>query len=605
MKILLCLLFPVIAVAVRGLSTLFTVFADMLACRQIARRWGRDIMPKAERAATEDEARQILNRFPVEILAEYLIKQAVCRFLIVVGLIDGILLFIGVALQIPGIWLPLGIIMLLFSFLETMICRDGFKQAKAWRASMTQDTLSGQQLFSASDDCILISQAFRRSMERAFGKPWRVFSGAAVILAVLLAGLQADFFLRAREVESGVWQLGRYQYRLLEDGTAEIVQYTGIWKKARVPASFREAPVTSIGAQAFRCPEGDYRAFGRKEVTEVDLPDCLTCIGDAAFRYCDELARVSIPDGVEQIGNEAFSGCGELTGLKIPEKLTWIGDRAFEGCYRLADLTLPDGVVRIGDRAFSGCSGLTVMHIPDSVTEIAGNPFDGCRNLREMTISGDHPVYCILDGALCSRTGGQLIWVPYIPSKTEYRVPDGIREIGIGAFSNQEELERVILSDGVISIGENAFSDCRALKEAVIPDSVISIGKRAFSGCGSLSDVTLPSHLISLGEYAFYCCKSLEEIAIPSGVGTIGAGAFSGCEKLCRVTIQEGVTVIEHHAFSGCALASLVIPESVREIAYVFSPFPRETVLVVVPGSYAETYCERYGLEYRCPDETV
>ena len=47
-------------------------------------------------------------------------------------------------------------------------------------------------------------------------------------------------------------------------------------------------------------------------------------------------------------------------------------------------------------------------------------------------------------------------------------------------------LKEITIPDGVIEIGDGAFEGCKSLEKITIPDSVTVIGKNAFHGCGFL-----------------------------------------------------------------------------------------------------------------------
>ncbi len=598
-KVSLVVLAPVIGIGVKLLSVLFFALSDMIACRSTVRKQGPVTLPEAHFPETPEAAREYMSKVPYEALTEYRKKYWTYHFLIMLGLLDGGFVFLGILLQDSGIWIALMPLMALFTFLEVMILRSGLKEGPPGKYNRFPGTLSDEKMVSVAQEYSVICLKFHKSLERAFGKPWKIFCTVGILVMILLTGLQTEYFFRAREVEKDIWQLGRFQYQIMEDDTARVVRYTGIWKQVRVPASFQGRPVTSVGPNAFYRYSGSDTPFNRKEVTRIVLPDSLKMIEDEAFKDCKELKEVRIPEGTVRIGDRTFYGCWQLRDLRIPDSVTVIGDEAFRGCSQLTQIIIPEGVARIGSGAFNGCSGVSVIRIPDSVVEITGNPFAGCWNLREVVISENNPVFCIMDNALCSRTAAQLIWYPSSCPDQEYSVPDWIREIGSGAFAENPSLVRVILPDGLESIGEKAFEDCRKLEEAGIPDRVTFIGESAFSGCSQLKEAVLPEGLTQISRYTFRFCGSLTEIVIPSGVSEIGVGAFYGCKNLEHVTIPEGVTVIEYDAFGGCSsLARVVIPESVEEMGSSFGAFPRETVLIVTKGSYAEEYCIKKKLNY-------
>ena len=50
--------------------------------------------------------------------------------------------------------------------------------------------------------------------------------------------------------------------------------------------------------------------------------------------------------------------CSSLTNINIPEGVTSIGDNAFNSCYSLTSVNIPKGVTSIGSSAFSSCRSL-------------------------------------------------------------------------------------------------------------------------------------------------------------------------------------------------------------------------------------------------------
>ena len=59
-------------------------------------------------------------------------------------------------------------------------------------------------------------------------------------------------------------------------------------------------------------------------------------------------------------------------------------------------------------------------------------------------------------------------------------------------FFNNKQLTEYAIPDGVTEIGWGAFWDCTRLTSVVIPDSVTEIRTSAFWGCTSLKSVTIP-----------------------------------------------------------------------------------------------------------------
>lgn len=121
---------------------------------------------------------------------------------------------------------------------------------------------------------------------------------------------------------------------------------------------------------------------------KVVIPDNVTCIGYAAFAYCDSLTGVVIPDSVTRIEGSAFSGCKNLTGVVIPNSVTRFESSVFNGCGSLVSVIIPDGVTSIGISAFYNCGSLTSIAIPASVVSIEGSAFWKCGNLTDVYYGG-------------------------------------------------------------------------------------------------------------------------------------------------------------------------------------------------------------------------
>lgn len=96
-----------------------------------------------------------------------------------------------------------------------------------------------------------------------------------------------------------------------------------------------------------------------KTITQADIGNTVTNIGEYAFSECSGLTIVTIPDGVTSIGDDAFNGCSGLMSVTIPNSVTSIGDNAFLYCGSLTSMTIPDNVTNIGGSAFEYCNGLT------------------------------------------------------------------------------------------------------------------------------------------------------------------------------------------------------------------------------------------------------
>ena len=71
------------------------------------------------------------------------------------------------------------------------------------------------------------------------------------------------------------------------------------------------------------------------EVTEIEIPNTVTSIGNYQFVSFDNITKIVIPDSVTSIGVSAFTNCTNLTSIVIPDSVTSIDSSAFYECSSL------------------------------------------------------------------------------------------------------------------------------------------------------------------------------------------------------------------------------------------------------------------------------
>ena len=273
-----------------------------------------------------------------------------------------------------------------------------------------------------------------------------------------------------------------------------------------------------------------------------NITNSVTSIGNYAFNGCSSLTSVTIPNSVTEIGGSAFVGCASLKSIMMPNSVTSIGDMAFYKCSSLTSITIPDSVTSIGSSAFSDCSKLRSITIPNSVTSIGAWAFNGCTGLTAINVAMENQNYVSPDGVLYNKDKTTIICYPAGKKGNNYKIPDGVTEIGSIAFSRCSSLTSVTIPNSVTSIGSGAFNGCTSLTRVTIPNSVTKIGWNAFSGCTNLTSITIPNSVISIDWYAFRGCTSLKSITIPNSVTSIGKNAFgyyydNGYKKINNIKI--------------------------------------------------------------------
>lgn len=130
--------------------------------------------------------------------------------------------------------------------------------------------------------------------------------------------------------------------------------------KVTIPATVRHKGikyrVTGIGDGSF---------WGRKQLTEVILPQSIEYIGEGAFESCVALREVELPSAVTRIGFAAFRSCAQLSSITLSENLKEMDIYAFSFCKNLPQLTIPMGVDTFPGNAFFSCiklKSITLHH---------------------------------------------------------------------------------------------------------------------------------------------------------------------------------------------------------------------------------------------------
>ncbi|MBR7182701.1 MAG: leucine-rich repeat domain-containing protein, partial [Alistipes sp.] len=236
------------------------------------------------------------------------------------------------------------------------------------------------------------------------------------------------------------------------------------------------------GLTEYSIPDGvtalDNYVFKGWGFTSITIPDSVTSMGIEVFYCCNNLRSITIPDSVTEIGYKAFMGCSNLRNVTIGNGVTSIDRYAFCGCENLTDISLGSRVKTIEQVAFSMCSSLESITIPDSVTEIGSHTFEYCGNLSEFKgkFAADNGRCLIIDGVLNSFAPAGI---------STYNIPDGVTQIGEGAFEFCSGLTSITIPDSVTDIGDDAFGYCENLASVFckrITPPAITISINSFVG---------------------------------------------------------------------------------------------------------------------------
>lgn len=438
---------------------------------------------------------------------------------------------------------------------------------------------------------------------------------------------------------------GNFQYEILDEGTAKIIDYLGNEREIEIPYEVDGYSVTSIGDRVF---------LDCTNLISITIPDTVESIGWMAFYGCSSLMSITIPNSVTTIGESAFYGCSSLTTIVLPYSVTCIKKHAFGNCTNIKEVTIPgsikrlessifsnctklesvkilNGVISMDGYEFAHCTSLTNVELPDSLNNIGFGTFLNCTNLKKIT----------LPNGITSIDS----WAFYnCSSLTNIIIPNRVTSIGNYAFEHCQNLSNVTISGSVTNISDEAFASCDNLSNIIvsennskyssvdgvlfnkcvdtivvypnakgtsyaIPEGVTSIGDKAFYCCTKLENIKFPNSLTNIGYRAFYSCKSLTNLSIPDSVTNIDEGAFQRCDNITSITLSNSVTSIGREAFFECnSLKNITIPASVTTIGdYAFGYYlsadisnekMQDFTIHGVKGSAAEKYANENAITF-------
>ncbi len=343
-----------------------------------------------------------------------------------------------------------------------------------------------------------------------------VFAFVAVTPIVAFAEDEEVTEFSAEEIALNKKSEDGFEYvRTIDGSSAILVGYSGTETEVKIPSSVNNLKIIEIADDAFS---------GNTKITEVTMTSNVTKIGDRAFMNCTALKAVKAIKSVTSFGESIFEGCTSLVEIAIPDTVVDIPTRAFYGCSSLLDVeyhknlksvasdaltgtawenSQPDGALAFGRICYGYKGNITNLVIPEGVSIIEPYAFLGCEQIKTVEFGPD------------------------------------VEEIGLYAFQNCVNLEKMICSSAVSIIRAGAFKGCSALKEADFSECTIStIGNESFSGCTSLTSVKLHETLSEIGEKSFEG-TAIKTIEFGKNVNSIGKDAFLNNTALESIVVVE------------------------------------------------------------------
>lgn len=133
------------------------------------------------------------------------------------------------------------------------------------------------------------------------------------------------------------------------------------------------------GSNAVICKADDELVLGCKTTI---IPKSVKSIGKWAF-YKNSLTNIDIPEGVTSIGQLAFAYCKSLKGVVLPNSVTSIGQEAFRLSSEIQEFVIGSGVTSIGTKAFYGCDKMENVYCNANPTALTWEGYDDTGSFKK------------------------------------------------------------------------------------------------------------------------------------------------------------------------------------------------------------------------------
>ncbi len=405
---------------------------------------------------------------------------------------------------------------------------------------------------------------------------------SVVLLACMLVGVIPGQFIFAKEAEE--------EHMLTAPEEMEAAPALGYGGKLSQEDEGIEAPSYGRSGEKKAATSGKCGAKG-DDISWNYKNGKLTVKGTGSMKdfpsgapwasYRSKITEVEVKNGVTYLGEASFYGCTRLKKASLPKSLTEIGKGAFGNCYQLSEIKLPNKMGTIQDYAFQN-SGLTEILLPASLKSISPLAFFKCAGLKDIFVSPENMKYASWNGVLFSWNGSTLYLYPQGKEGGTYTVPRNVAAIGDYAFLGSG-ISKISIPGSVKRIGDSAFRESR-LTGLTIPSSVKEIGNFLCYKCSNLKTLVIKKGLEKLSYQAFYGCRQLSSVNLGS-ITDLNYLAFAYCSSLKKITIPKGVTSIKNGSFGECAgLTQVTLPDGLQEIAYQAFLNCRSLTGLTLPG---------------------
>ncbi len=367
---------------------------------------------------------------------------------------------------------------------------------------------------------------------------------------------------------------------------------------------------------------GEYAFQNNSSVQSIQIPQSVTSIQDFAFAYNPSLREFtfeannqlsvipigmlygahalevfSTPSSVISVGHSAFYNAFRMHTFIPSNSLQMIGSFAFGNTWALQSFISPSSLLGVDDYAFHS-SGIESFYVGMNLQTFGEAVFGSAERFSTVLVHPSNVHFTVVDGVLFSSNLETLVVYPQALSST-YVIPEGVKEIGPGAFYGNRKITSVTYPSTLEIVGSFAFFFNELLTNPILPESLREIREFAYSVNMTQTSVTIPDAVEFVGRFAFNGNYRLKSITLSptSNLTRIGFAAFAGT-GIEQFFIPSGVTMISQGAFANSGALQTVFFGENSQLTYIASDIFTNAInltnIVISSGSQLEEI-QAYG----------
>ena len=226
-------------------------------------------------------------------------------------------------------------------------------------------------------------------------------------------------------------------------------------------------------------------------VRTINLPRCITTLGQQCLGGLDAAKGLVIPSSVTTVNNSIFAYCYATEMISLPPTITAFTNTMFQSCNALMELVVPYSIASIGNQCFMNCGAMQDLKFPAAVTAIPSQAFQGCAAMPRAEFLGT------------------------------------VSSIGTSAFNGCNSLKEFTVGSGTTAIQSTTFSGCNAIQRITFLGDIASIATKAFNACYGcrVFDFRNNTQVPTLVSDAFNNTPSNKKIVVPDSLYTSWSGA--------------------------------------------------------------------------------